>query len=218
MKNQTRLPDFHELCPPEQNYIADVISLEIFFFFVGSILGFLWEIFLLYLMEGHYVNRGFFYGPWLPVYGTGAVLFHVLLAHPSLSAGSFSDPSDSASFSMRPRKKKNFLLLFFLSALLGSMLELAVGYFLDIIWGLRYWDYSGYPLDFHGYICLWSALGFGIAGALWVGILSDILRRFFFHLSAKTRRNLNTILLLLFAFDFAAALIFPNVGDGITFP
>ena len=225
MKKQTRLPDFHELCPPEQNYIADIISLEIFFFFVGSASGFLWEVFLLYLMEGTYVNRGFFYGPWLPVYGTGAVLFHVLLAHRSLSAGSFSGASDSAAFSMRARRKmgffyhlQRFIVLFFLSAFLGSFLELAVGYFLDITWGLRYWDYSGYPFHFHGYICLWSALGFGIAGAIWIGILSGMHRRFFFHLSAKTRRNLNTILLLLFVFDCAAALIFPNIGEGITFP
>ncbi len=218
MKNQTHLPDFHELCPPEQKHIAAVISLEIFFFFVGSVLGFLWEVFLLYLMEGHYVNRGFFYGPWLPVYGTGAVLFHVLLAHRSLSANSFSDADALPAFSMQPRKKRNFLHLFFLSAILGSSLEFAVGYFLNTIWGLRYWDYSGYSFNFRGYICLWSAIGFGIAGTLWVGIFADILRRFFFHLSAKTRRNLNTILLLLFAFDCAAALIFPNAGKDITFP
>ena len=209
MKKQTRLPDFRELCPPEQNYIADVVSLEIFFFFAGSVSGFLWEVFLLYLQEGTYVNRGFFYGPGLPVYGTGAVLFHILLAPQMLY---------TPSFSMRVRRKRGFLyhlqrfiVLFFLSAFLGSIIELAVGYFLDITWGLRYWDYSGYPFDFHGYICLWSALGFGIAGALWVGILSNFLRRFFFHLSAK-------ILLLLFAFDCAAALIFPNKGYGVTFP
>lgn len=225
MSKRNSLPDFHELCAPEQNYITDVISLEIFFFFLCSVGGFLWEVLLMYLQEGHYVNRGFLYGPWLPVYGTGAVLFHALLAPRPLHVAPFSDTTGSASFSMRQRKKtgfcshlRRFIILFFLSALLGSVIELAVGYFLAVTWGLRYWDYSGYPLNFRGYVCVWSALGFGIAGALWVGVLSNILRQFYFHMPKKMRRNLNTILLLLFVFDCAAALIFPNKGFGITFP
>ena len=27
-----------------------------------------------------------------------------------------------------------------------------IGWFLDLFWNLRYWDYSGYFLDFRGYI------------------------------------------------------------------
>lgn len=225
MRKQTSLPDFHELCTPEQNHIANVISLEIFFFFLCSVGGFLWEVLLMYVLEGRYVNRGFLYGPWLPVYGTGAVLFHALLAPRPLLVEPFSDSTDCATFSMRQQKKlrfcshlRRFIVLFFLSALLGSIIEFAVGYFLAVTWGLRYWDYSGCFLNFGGYVCIWSALGFGIAGALWIGVLSDIFRRFFFRLSAKTRRNLNTILLLLFVLDCAAALIFPNRGYSVTFP
>ena len=225
MKKQTHLPDFHELCPPEQNHIADIISLELFFFFLCSMVGFLWEVILMYVSKGAYVNRGFFYGPWLPVYGIGAVFFHIVLAPGTLLSHPFYDTAASSSFSMHPRKKRGilyhlqrFVFLFFLSALLGSILELAVGYFLNTVWGLRYWDYSGYPPHFHGYVCLWSAIGFGFAGALWLGLLSEFFCRLWFRLSAKKRRSLNTILLLLFAFDCAAALIFPNTGKNITFP
>lgn len=225
MSKRNSLPEFRELCAPEQNNIADFISLEIFFFFLCSIGGFLWEVLLMYAQDWDYVNRGFLYGPWLPVYGTGAVLFHILLAHRPLSAAFFSYTSDDIAFSMSSQRKKGFiyhvkrfLVLFFLSALLGSVIELAVGYFLAVTWGLRYWDYSGYFLNLHGYVCIWSALGFGIAGVVWIGVLSDILRRFYFHFSKKMRRNLNTILILLFVFDCAAALIFPNKGYGVTFP
>lgn len=217
MRKQTSLPDFHELCTPEQNHIANVISLEIFFFFLCSVGGFLWEVLLMYVLEGRYVNRGFLYGPWLPVYGTGAVLFHLLLAPRPLLVKTHSILHDTSIFSMRKRKRTRFIVSFFLSAFLGSLIELVVGYYLVTAWELRYWDYSGYLCNFHGYVCLWSAFGFGIAGTLWINVFSDFFRRIFFHFPKKVRRNLNTILLLLFVLDCAAALIFPNKGYGITF-
>lgn len=216
MKKRSHLPDFNELCPPEQNHIADTISLETFFFFLCSIVGFLWEVLLMYFLDGSYVNRGFFYGPWLPIYGVGGVLFHLLLGKKDYAA-------QIASSDKHPLFRKQtpffirFLGVFFLTAFLGTGMELALGWFLDAFWDLRYWDYSTYPLQFRGYICLWSTLGFGIAGALWICVFSNLFCRFWFHFSAKNRRSLNAFLLLLFALDCAAALIFPNVGHGITF-
>ena len=108
--------------------------------------------------------------------------------------------------------------VFFLSAAIGTGLELLIGWFLDAFWNLRYWDYSGYPFHFHGYICLYAAVGFGIAGVLWICVLEAPLTRLWKRLSPKVRLGLNTLLLLLFAADCAAALIFPNRGAGITFP
>lgn len=216
MKKRRHLPDFAELCSPEQNYIADAVSLEIFFFFLCSIIGFLWEVLLMYYLAGSYVNRGFFYGPWLPIYGVGGVLFHMLF-------GARIPHKQTASvISFRPQKQVplcvHFFGIFVLTALLGTGIELALGWFLDTFLNLRYWDYTTYPLQFHGYVCLWSALGFGIAGVLWICVFSDLFCRLWFCISAKSRRNLNAFLLLLFALDCAAALIIPNAGHGITFP
>lgn len=85
------------------------------------------------------------------------------------------------------------------------------------VWGLRYWDYGGAFLNFHGYICFLSALGFGIAGTVWICFLSGFITRLWLKLPLPFRNAMNTILLLAFAVDCAAALIIPNVGKGITF-
>ena len=150
MKKHSNLPDFSKLCAPEQNPIQDKISLLIHFFFLGSFSGFLWETLIFLVKDNTFRNRGFFYGPWLPVY-------------------------------------------------------------------LRYWDYSSYPYNFHGYICLFSAIGFGIAGMLWICVFSNIFRKYWFSLPPGFRRCFNSMLVLLFLTDCAAALIFPNAGHGITF-
>ena len=256
MKKQKHLPDFTRLCKPEQNTIQNILSLMIFFFFTGSVCGYVWEvlIFLLkegtfrnrgflygpncksilfppdvsqsisqnlflfnrifasvhciifLLKEGTFRNRGFLYGPWLPVYGIGAVLFSVVLSPRELL------PDSSGKY-----KKNHPVTVFFLSALLGSGLELVIGWFLDLFWNLRYWDYSGYFLNFRGYICLVSALGFGIAGVLWVCIFSKILQKWWYHISLDFRKKWNMFWVFIFVTDCAAALIFPNTGHSITF-
>lgn len=196
MKKSDHLPDFHELCAPEQNNTALFISQQIFFFFFASTLGFLWEVLIFLVKEGNFANRGFLYGPWLPVYGSGAVLFYLLLS----------------------KLKKHPVAVFLLSLLIGSGLELFVGWLLDTVWDLRYWDYRGYLFNYQGYICLWSAVGFGIAGVLWVCILSGFFTRLWLLLPSPVRKGMNTLLVLLFLLDCAAALIVPNIGKNITFP
>ena len=115
-------------------------------------------------------------------------------------------------------QKKHPVRVFFLSMIVGTSLELLIGWFLDTVWQLRYWDYSSYPFNYNGYICLWSAIGFGVAGVLWICLLSVLATRLWLRLSQKFRRNLNAVLVLLFLWDCAAALIFPNTGYNITFP
>ena len=205
MKKYENLPDFSKLYKTREFTISDIVSLYIFLFFAAAFGGYIWEVLIFLVKEHAFVNRGFLYGPWLPVYGIGAVLFSLVLSGIPLS------------FPAKKRQKNHPIKVFFLSALFGSGLELIIGWFLDVIWQLRYWNYSDYFLNFHGYICLVSAVCFGIAGVLWICVISPALTKFWFHFSAGFRKKWNTIIVLLFLIDCAAALIFPNTGRSITF-
>ena len=173
MKRHSNLPDFSKLCAPEQNSIQDAVSLLIHFFFLGSFWGFLWETLIFIAKDNTFRNRGFFYGPWLPVYGIGAVVFYCLF-HSSRETISIRSLHKSNRLFLF-KTKYHPLTIFIKTALLGTALELVIGWFLDFLWNLRYWDYNGYFLNFRGYICLASAFGFGVAGVLWVCIFSKIL-------------------------------------------
>lgn len=194
--NIKKLPNFRDLHNSSPTSKQEYLSLLAFYFFTASICGFLWEVLIFLIKEDHFRNRGFFYGPWLPVYGTGAVLMYLLLSG----------------------LKRQPIKVFLYSLLIGTSLELAIGWILDYFWELRYWDYTGYLLNFRGYICLTSALGFGIAGALWICLFSALLMKFWFHIPEKIRHIITIILILSFILDCTAALIFPNTGRGITFP
>ena len=55
------------------------ITEKILLFFAFSMIGWAWEV-IYHLAEEHIVvNRGFLYGPWLPIYGTGGVLILIYL-------------------------------------------------------------------------------------------------------------------------------------------
>ena len=43
------------------------------FFYLYSFVGWVWESCYVSVKKGHWVNRGFLYGPFLPIYGFGAV-------------------------------------------------------------------------------------------------------------------------------------------------
>lgn len=167
----------------------------IFFFFLAAFLGYLWEVLLLLVKENEFCNRGFLYGPWLPIYGVGAVLMLLLLRR----------------FQQRP------VTVFLLSLLLGGVVELIIGFLLDHIWELRYWDYSGSFANIGGYVCLWSLLGFGIAGVLWICIFARIASHLWKKIPVSLQCIFLTLMILAFLTDCAAALIFPNQGTGVTF-
>lgn len=166
----------------------------LFLFFAASVIGYIWEIFLCSLQDGVLYNRGFFYGPWLPVYGVGAVLLffslRFLSAHP--------------------------VYVFILSLLLGGGIELAAGILLDLCFGLRYWDYRGSFLNVNGYICFASVFAFGLAGALWVCYVSRYLLSLWECVLPGHQEIILSLLVVLFILDLAAACLFPHVGLGIT--
>lgn len=190
MKNKFSLHTLKDF----QSHLAGC-SHYIFFFFTAAFLGYIWEVLLTLILNHTLCNRGFLYGPWLPVYGFGALLFSLLLKR----------------FSSHPVKA------FFLSGIAGSLLELITGLALSNYWHSRYWDYSSLPFDISGYVSLLSFLAFGLAGSLWVCFLSPRLLKFWRSRSPKARKIFLIIFLTLFLADYALSLFFPNSGRGITY-
>ena len=54
----------------------------IFLYFVFySIIGYVCEVFYVYLGDKKWVNRGFLHGPYIPIYGNGAMIVSLALMH-----------------------------------------------------------------------------------------------------------------------------------------
>jgi uncharacterized membrane protein len=171
-------------------------SALVFIFFTYAFFGWIWEVFLFLVVQGRLINRGILYGPWLPIYGVGAILILLL----------FRNRTDS------PVK------LFLMIALLFAALEYGTGWYLDQVWHTRWWDYSNYPLNINGYICVEAITLFALCGVGSLCWLTPKLSQRFSRMSDRTKKALLLALLLVFLADISYSLVDANDGEGNIFP
>lgn len=113
-------------------------------FFIYSIIGWIWESFLCSSVElKKLVNRGFFLGPYCPIYGLGATLSYLLL-----------------------RDIVSATLIFILASIVSCTIEYIVGYILEKMFKDRWWNYDNYPFQLHGRVCLYGLVIFGLANVV----------------------------------------------------
>lgn len=113
-------------------------------FMIYSIIGWIVETVFVALNSKKLVNRGFFMGPYCPIYGIGSVLIVVLLK----------------GF------QNNILVLFILATVICSVVEYLISYMMEKIFKARWWDYSHLPFNINGRIYLGNTILFGIGGVI----------------------------------------------------
>lgn len=118
--------------------IYDIV-LWMLFFFLYSFAGWVWESLYVSIKKRRPVNRGFLHGPFLPLYGSGAVL---VLA---------------VTMSVRDRAA----LVFFLGMAGATVLEYITGMLMEHLFHVKYWDYSKQKFNINGYICPLASLCWG---------------------------------------------------------
>ncbi|MCM1568720.1 MAG: putative ABC transporter permease [Roseburia sp.] len=121
----------------------------IFFFYVYCFLGWCFESAFVSLKSRKPVNRGFMRGPFLPLYGSGAIMMLVV----------------SMPF-------QNHVVLVYLAGCVGATaLEYVTGVVMEALFHVRYWDYSNQRFNFQGHICLSSTLAWGVLTILMTNYL-----------------------------------------------
>ena len=128
------------------------ISVLVLYLAIYSFLGWIVEVLYVFATTQKLENRGFLTGPFLPIYGVGAVLL-VLLVLPYV---------------------KNPFLVFLASFVITTVLEFVTHLALDKIFHIRLWDYSDKPVNIHGRVCLQNSLMFGVLGLLLIYVLHPL--------------------------------------------
>lgn len=125
----------------------------VLFFFVYAFIGWCTEVAYAALEEGKFVNRGFLFGPVCPIYGFGVNLV-LLVINPF---------------------KDNLALLFLVSCLLTTSVELVGGFLMKKLFHQTWWDYSDKKFNLGGYICLSFSILWGLACVLVVDVVHPII-------------------------------------------
>ena len=159
-----------------------LISL-ILLFFSYAFIGWCIEVTLKYFQFHRFINRGFLTGPWLPIYGSGAVLITIAVKGAA--------PLESSIGTT-----------FVLSFLLCGLLEYLTSYFLEKRFHARWWDYSQKPMNLHGRVWIGNLILFGLGGVLIVNLINPLLERVSRHLSLPAQEVLALSLSAIFIADY----------------
>lgn len=149
------------------------------FFFLYCFLGWIWECLYVSVLEKHWVNRGFLYGPMIPIYGFGAIT--VLL------------------ITLPVRESIPLIFLFGMAG--ATALEYVTGDAMEYLFHVRYWDYSSHRFNVNGYICLFASLGWGAFSVLMVKVLHLPFERMVLTIPQDAASLLSTVLVAVFAAD-----------------
>lgn len=161
-------------------------------FFVCSVLGLiLEEVWHMVVVDpGVYQDRaGMLFGPFSPVYGFGAVLM---------------------TMALNRFYKKNPLIIFLVSALIGGAFEVFVGWFMQTSFGVVSWSYShirlfGMPDPIAvltgGRTCTPFACMWGLGGLIWIKVLLPRLLKLINMIPWKRRYSATVILTAVMLID-----------------
>lgn len=157
-------------------------------FFMASLVGWIYEVTLSLIQHGEFINRGFLYGCYIPIYGMGSVLMVLLLK----------------------KFKNNPMLLLIFTMIIAGVLEYGIGSLMVFLYGRRWWSYEGMFLNLNGHICFLSVVGFGLAGLLLIYIIEPLILKLCNKINEKTLAIISYIIIGILVIDLILTLIFRN--------
>ena len=150
------------------------------YFIIYSVVGFIIETLFGLLTKGVLESRkSFMYGPFCGIYGLGAVVMIIGLQ----------------------RFKKNNYTLFFGGFLIGSIVEYVISWIGEMIFQIKWWDYSNVPFNLNGRICVWFSLFWGILAIYLMSHLHPKVDKLLDKFSTKALKIIVAIFIVFLIFD-----------------
>ena len=154
-------------------------------FFIYCFLGWLWECLYVSYQEKKLVNRGFMHGPFLPIYGCGAILLLKI-------AGPFG---------------LAWWKIYIIGMVFCTIMEYITGALMERLFHVRYWDYTEEPFNFKGHICLGVSLAWGAVAIFINAFIHRPVDQFVLFLPGPVVDSIVNALMIIFAVDFTLSFI-----------
>ena len=139
----------------QEKYIDKIIKI-FWVFIIGSIIGYEIEMVVGLVQNGHFVSRqGLVFGPFAQVYGLGILAYYLIV----------------------PKIKGGYLKIFFVTMILGGIVEYLCSYFQEILFGTISWDYSHLLFNINGRTSLLHCTYWGIGGVLFMKYILPLINK-----------------------------------------
>lgn len=130
------------------------------------------------------LNRGFLIGPYLPIFGFGALIIIIFFN----------------------KYANDLLALFVISSVTLTTLEYITSYAMEKLFKARWWNYYDHKFNINGRVSLTSAVGFGILSIVLVCMINPIYMNLLSIIPTFVLNTISIILLIIFLTDFCISL------------
>lgn len=167
------------------------------YFVLYSILGFIVETVFAFLAEGVIESRkSFLYGPFCAIYGVGAVVMIVGLQ----------------------KCQKNHITLFVGGFILGSVVEYLISLLGELVFHVKWWDYSNMAFNIQGRICLTFSIAWGILGVFLLKVINPRMDKVIAKIPVKFLKSASIVIVVFMFIDwmissFAMQMFFTRIVD-----
>lgn len=153
----------------------------ILLFAIYAFLGWTIETFFKSIRTRKFVNSGFLFGPFCPVYGFGALM---VLQSRQLVDGAASIVGPTA---------KTFVSIL-LAIMVTTALEYLTGALLEKIFKRKWWDYSEERFNLHGRVCLKYSMYWGMLAYLLLEFINPLVVRLTSAVSMDAKQGIASII------------------------
>lgn len=157
------------------------------YFIIYSFLGYIIEtLFGILTMSIWQSRQSFLYGPFLGIYGLGAVIILLFAQY----------------------FKKNNYTLFLGGYFIGTITEYLTSFGVELVLNTHWWDYSNKFLNLNGRVCLLYSLFWGVLTILLVKFINPMIDQFLKYLSSKlTLKILKIVIIAITIFLFIDCIL-----------
>lgn len=154
-------------------------------FLIYSFLGYVLEVIVCSIEYKKLVNRGFFFGPYCPIYGLGSILI----------------------ISTLTKYKSDPVVVFFFGVFITACIEYYVSYMLEKIFHNKWWDYSHRKDSINGRICVGNLVGFGVGSLLIIYVTQPLIDNLFSFANKTVLLLIAIFLTVVFVADSTYSII-----------
>lgn len=167
--------------------VVEELIILFWLFILGSIIGHIFEMVVVLFQKGYFETRkGLLYGPFIPVYGAGIVLYYIILKN---------------------LKTENKVKIYFITMILGGLTEYLFSYAQEKIFGTISWDYSYLTFNLNGRTSLLHCTYWGIGGILYSEFIYPLIDKLRDISNKDIVKAITSIMVVFIVFDVLVSWI-----------
>ena len=164
-------------------------------FFIYCFIGWIYEVIWEFKVGNGFVNRGFLYGPYLPIYGFGVLTLYFILKKflkTKLKIGKIN---------IMP------IFVFVLILVIASIIEYVASFGMEVLFQKRWWDYSYDFININGRVSLRNSSLLALGALVLLYLVHPILEKIFSKVNRKVLKVLAILIVIIMSIDLVITIL-----------